>query len=228
MGIIIPSTVIVFVLIPMTKRKEQAARVLEIGLDAHYSKGGSMIENMRPTFISTPSSPPSTGPDEGQANKFKLVPANTGEAYWVMGGLFDFLVTGEESGGSYFTLVVDVGPGLGPPPHTHHLEDEQFYVLEGQLTYLIGDRTFQLSTGDFIHIPRGTVHSFTNGPKHSRLLATFAPAGIEGFFREVGERVGDRSKAPPPVTEAVIARFVAAEAGGWKEHHDTLPPPSAK
>jgi hypothetical protein len=70
------------------------------------------------------------------------------------------------------------------------------------------------------------VHSFKNGPRPSRLLATFAPAGIEGFFREVGERVDDRLKSPPPVTEAVIARFLAAEANGWKDHHDTLPPPA--
>jgi quercetin dioxygenase-like cupin family protein len=145
-----------------------------------------------------------------------------------MGTVFTYLVTGEESGGSYFTLIVDVGPGSGPPPHIHHLEEEQFYVLDGQLTYFVGDQTFEVKAGDFIHIPRGTVHSFKNGPKPSRLLATFAPAGIEGFFREVGERVDDRSQPPLPVTEANIARLVAAEAGGWRDHHDTLPLPSAK
>jgi quercetin dioxygenase-like cupin family protein len=187
-----------------------------------------MIENKQPSFISEPLKPTSSVHGEKNANKFMFVPADTGEAYWVMGTLFTFLVTAAESGGSYFTLIVDVGPEQGPPPHIHHLEEEQFYVLEGQLTYFIGDQTFQVNTGDFIHIPRGTVHSFKNGPKPSRLLATFAPAGIEGFFREVGERVDDRLKSPPPVTEAVIAHFLATEATGWKDHHDTLPPPSTK
>ena len=187
-----------------------------------------MIENMQPSFISDPLKPTSSLPAEENATMFKLVPADTGEAYWVMGTLFTYLVTGAESGGSYFTLIVDVGPEAGPPPHIHHLEDEQFYVLEGALRYSIGDQFFEVRTGDFIHIPRGMVHSFKNGPGPSRLLATFAPAGIEGFFREVGDRVDDRLKSPPPVTEAVIARFVAAEAGSWKEHHDTLPPPSAR
>ena len=163
---------------------------------------------------------------EKLANNFKVVPTDKGEAYWVLGGLITYLITGEESGGSYFTLIVDVGPEVGPPPHIHHLEDEQFYVLEGQLTYLVNDQTFQLNTGDFIHIPRGTVHSFKNGRKPSRLLATFSPAGMEGFFREVGDRVDDRLKSPPPVTEAVIARFLAAETR-WKDHHDTLPPPTS-
>jgi len=182
-----------------------------------------MIEKMKPSFISDP---PVHG--TGRANNVVCVPANAGEAYWVMGTLFTYLVTGAESGGSYFTLIVDVGPEQGPPPHIHHLEDEQFYVLRGELTYQVGGQTFQVSTGDFIHIPRGTVHSFKNGPKASRLLATFAPAGVEGFFSEVGELVEDRSKSPPPVTGETIARFLAAEAGGWKDHHDTLPPPSAK
>jgi len=189
-----------------------------------------MIENKQPSFVSDPIMPASSIHGEKNANTVQFVSADTGEAYWVMGGLFTYLVTGTESGGSYFTLIVDVGPEAGPPPHIHHLEEEQFYVLDGQLTYSVGDQTFEVSTGDFIHIPRGTVHSFRNGQKPSRLLATFSPAGIEGFFREVGDPVpaGGRLKSPPPVTEATIARFIAAEAGAWKEHHDTLPPPSAR
>lgn len=184
-----------------------------------------MLENMKPSFISDVSKP---SPHVNSSNIVKFVGAQTGEAYWIMGTLFTYLVTGADSEGRYFTVIVDLGPEQGPPPHIHHLEEEQFYILDGELTYSVGDQTFALSTGDFIHIPRGTVHSFKNGPKPSRLLATFAPAGIEGFFREVGERVDDRSKSPPPVTEAIIARFLAAEAGAWKEHHDSLPPPSAR
>jgi quercetin dioxygenase-like cupin family protein len=147
------------------------------------------------------------------SNEFVYLPANTGEAYWVMGDLFTFLVAGAESGGSYFTLIADVAPYGGPPPHVHHLEEERFYVLEGELTFSVGDRTFQVRAGDFIHIPRETVHSFKNGPAHSRILATFSPAGIEGFFREAGEPVKDRFVSPPPVTEKTIGRVLAAEAG---------------
>jgi quercetin dioxygenase-like cupin family protein len=188
-----------------------------------------MIENMQPSFVSVPLKPASSVHEEKTANAFQFVPADTGEAYWVMGTLFTYLVTGAGSGGSYFTLLVDVGPEAGPPPHIHHLEEEQFYVLDGQLTYSVGDQMFEVSTGDFIHIPRGTVHSFKNGPRPSRLLATFAPAGIEGFFREAGDPIpaGDRLKSPPVVTEAVIGRFLAAEAN-WKDHHDTLPRPASK
>jgi len=159
------------------------------------------------------------------SNKIVYVPARTGQAYWVMGDLFTYLVTGDESGGSYFTLEVKVGPGNGPPPHIHHREEEQFYILEGKLTFQVGDQTIQASTGDFVHIPRDTVHSFKNGPTPAKLFSTFSPAGIEKFFQEAGEPVEDRSAPPPPVTEKTIARFMAVESRGWKEHHETLPPP---
>lgn len=158
------------------------------------------------------------------SNKVIYLHANAGEAYWVMGDTFTYLVTGAESNGSYFTLIADVGPYGGPPPHIHHLEEEQFYVLEGELAFSVGDQTFQVKAGDFVHIPRETVHSFKNGGTPSRLLATFSPAGIEGFFREVGERVKDRFASPPAVTEETAARLLAVEAAGWKGHHDTLPP----
>lgn len=156
------------------------------------------------------------------SNKAVYLPSGTGRAYWVMGDLFTFLVTGDESGGSCFTLEVNVGPGNGPPPHVHHQEDEQFYVLEGELTFWVGDDTFVATAGDFVHIPRGTVHAIKNGPTPARLLATFTPAGIEKFFQEVGEPAENRAASPPPVTEGTIARAAALESSGWKDHHETL------
>ena len=141
------------------------------------------------------------------SNQIVHLPAKSGKSYWVMGDLFTFLVTGAESGGTSFTEQVNIGPGNGPPPHIHHLEDEQFFILEGNITFQIGGHTFQVSTGDYLYIPRQTVHSFKNGPKPASVLATFTPAGIEGFFRLAGEPVTDR-RLPPPVTEETIARFV--------------------
>lgn len=156
------------------------------------------------------------------SNKFIHLHPNAGEAYWVMGDLFTYLVTGAESGGSYFTLIADVAPYAGPPPHVHHLEEEQFYILDGELNFSVDDQMFQVQAGDFVHIPRELIHSFRNGPEPARLLITFSPAGIEGFFREVGEPVKDRLASPPPVTQETIKRLLAAEAAGWKSHHDTL------
>jgi len=95
----------------------------------------------------------------------------------------------------------------------------------GEITFRVGDQTIHASPGDFVHIPRETVHSFKNGPTPAKVFSTFSPAGIEQFFKEAGEPVEDRSAPPPPVTQETIARFRAAESRGWKDHHETLPLP---
>jgi quercetin dioxygenase-like cupin family protein len=129
-------------------------------------------------------------------NKIVYVAANTAEAFWVFGAIFRFLITGEESGGSSSTMECVVIPDTGPGPHIHPNEEEQFYILEGELTFRVGDQTIHASTGDFIHIPRGTIHSFKNGSRPAKLLATFTPAGAEKLFQEVSKPVVE---GPTPI-----------------------------
>ena len=69
-----------------------------------------------------------------------------------------------------------------------------------RLTYQVGEQTIHASAGDFIHIPRGTVHSFKNGRLPAKLLAIFAPAGAEKLFQETGVAMVDDS-FPPQVTD---------------------------
>jgi uncharacterized cupin superfamily protein len=109
-----------------------------------------------------------------------------------------------------------VPPGGGPPPHLHHREEESFYLLQGTLTIEAAGRTFRASPGDFVHIPRGTVHSFRNdGKVDAKMLVTVSPAGpagIEKFFEESFYPATDRSAAPPLITEELMGRMQAAAA----------------
>ena len=147
------------------------------------------------------------------SNKIVHVPAETGQAYCGPGDLYIFLVTGEESGGSYFTMETRVPPGGGPPPHIHHHEEEQFYILEGEVTLQAGEQTIHASVGDFVHVPRGTVHAFRNeGKIPARMLVTYSPAGIEKLFERVFPRADERTSPPPPPSEELLSRFSALEA----------------
>jgi quercetin dioxygenase-like cupin family protein len=138
--------------------------------------------------------------------------AETGDVYWGPGDSYRFLVTGEESDGAYFAMEALVPPGGGPPPHIHRNEDETFYVLEGEMTFRLGDTSVSAGAGDFVNIPRGTVHCFKNkGTGTARMILTFTPAGIEKFFEETLEPAVDPKLAPPSDNhEAVAARYVAA------------------
>ena len=139
------------------------------------------------------------------------VQADTGPSYWGPGDRYTFLVTGEQSGGAYFVMEAIIPPGGGPPPHVHHREEESFYVLEGEIEIRLGERVISARTGDFVHVPRETVHCFHNtGKSMARMLLTFSPAGLEKFFEETLEPVLDRSSPCPANTEKVVARYVAA------------------
>ena len=144
-------------------------------------------------------------------SKARYVAADTGLGVWGPGDRYTFLVTGAQSDGAYFILEAVVPPGGGPPPHIHHREHESFYLLDGTVSLRVADQTMRASQGDFAHIPRGTVHTFRNdGATDARMLVVFSPAGMEKYMEEVFEPVRDRSAAPPPITEALLARMVAA------------------
>ncbi len=149
-------------------------------------------------------------------NEVKYVTAGTGPRYWGPDVQVTFLVTGAQSGGACFIFEGITPPGGGPPPHIHHHQEESFYLLQGTLTIQAAGQTYQASPGDFVHIPRGTVHSFRNeGKVAARLLTTVSPAGPAGldrFFEEAFYPATDRSAAPPLVSQELMGRIMAAAA----------------
>jgi mannose-6-phosphate isomerase-like protein (cupin superfamily) len=97
-------------------------------------------------------------------------------------------VSGEQSGGSVEVIVLNAGPAgaAGPPPHVHHHRDELFYIVKGRLTFVLGTHEFDVEQGGTVFVPRGTRHAFKPQPDSEALLI-IAPAGLEGFFAELGE-----------------------------------------
>ena len=140
-------------------------------------------------------------------------PMETGPSYWGPGDRYTFLVTGEESGGAYFVMEAWVPPGGGPGPHIHTREDETFYVMEGEVEFLLGDETIVASAGDYVNVPRGIVHRFRNaGTETARLVITFTPAGIEEFFKATLAPAPNGAEDVPDNSEAVAARYADAAA----------------
>jgi quercetin dioxygenase-like cupin family protein len=137
--------------------------------------------------------------------------AGTGAMYLGPGDVYRFLVTGAETGGAYFAMEAIVAPGGGPPPHIHRHEDETFYILEGECRLLLADEWITAGVGDFINVPRGTVHRFHNQSTETmRMILTFTPAGIEKFFEETLQRTLDPTPDVPDNFDAIAARYAAA------------------
>lgn len=72
--------------------------------------------------------------------------AGEGKSVWVVGDLYTFLATGEDTGGAYAMIHTTVPPQGGPPPHIHRWDDATFYVLEGEPMFQVDDRTIPAST----------------------------------------------------------------------------------
>jgi quercetin dioxygenase-like cupin family protein len=72
--------------------------------------------------------------------------------------------------------------------HVHHHEDEALYVLAGELTARVGDRTHTLGAGAFILMPRDVPHSFANpNASEARVLVISSPGAVERYFEETAE-----------------------------------------
>jgi mannose-6-phosphate isomerase-like protein (cupin superfamily) len=89
------------------------------------------------------------------------------------------------------------------PRHIHHRGDEAFYVLDGRLEVLDGERRIALGPGEFHIVEAGTVHTFaTVGSEPVRVLVVMT--------REI---------------DALVSALHSGRAdlsALWAEHHSSL------
>jgi len=83
----------------------------------------------------------------------------------------------------------------GPPLHTHDF-DEAFYVLEGELTFQLGDELSTAGAGELAFALRGVPHTLANRSNApARFLIVCTPAGFE---REFARRAAAAAGVEPP------------------------------
>ena len=144
-----------------------------------------------------------------------LAPVTTrsgeGEARWWLGGLAEIKVTAEQTGGLLSIVEITEPPNMDAPLHVHHREEESFWILEGDVTFEVGDETIEAHAGDFVLGPRGIPHSYTVGPNGCRMLFIMTPGGFENLVREMSVPAQSRT-VPPPSDEEPDWEHVAAVA----------------
>jgi quercetin dioxygenase-like cupin family protein len=151
----------------------------------------------------------------------------------LVGDTYTILISGDDTMGrdtmGRYTLIdMHVPPGGGPPPHRHDFE-EMFSVLEGEVTVTVRGETLLARAGETINVPANAPHAFTNAAATpARLLCVCAPAGQDTFFTLVGQPVGTRTAAPPPL-DVAAQRALLAKARALAPDYRTelLPPPGA-
>ena len=117
-----------------------------------------------------------------------IIPAAAGTPLNVLGDRLLLKLTSADTAGC-FTLVEQFSePGTGIPLHRHTREDESFWVLEGQVEFVVGDTTTVVEPGGFVYAPRDVAHSFRAvGAAPARMLIHVWPAGLETMFGELSQ-----------------------------------------
>ena len=98
--------------------------------------------------------------------------------------VLDLKVSGKDTNGRLAIFEqTSLSPKRGTPLHVHHLQDEVFYVLEGEYAFQVGDERFDLKTGDSIFLPMTVPHAWTQVSNKGKMIVTVQPAGkLEEFF----------------------------------------------
>ncbi len=120
--------------------------------------------------------------------RIAALPPQAGEAWWWFGGLALIKLTGKHTEGRFSLIEMLWPPNLEVPLHVHSREDELFHVLEGKISYRIGESRFEASPGHTLFAPRNIPHGFIGAsPEPARYLIVYSPAGFEDFIRETSE-----------------------------------------
>jgi mannose-6-phosphate isomerase-like protein (cupin superfamily) len=109
------------------------------------------------------------------------------KTFAVFGDRVDVFVDSSMSNGLSSTLVQEVHPGGGPPPHSHTKEDETFVVIDGEFELLMDGQWHPLVSGEAAYARRGSIHTFRNsGTTIGRLMIVVTPGGFEKYLQEIG------------------------------------------
>ena len=150
-----------------------------------------------------------------------------GRALWHFGALLNFKALGAETGGQYWALEGLADKHMAIPLHAHTHEDEIWFVLEGEIAFILGEDTMVGGPGTFVYIPRNTPHTFQVRSEIARWFGFGLSGNLDEWFFETGEPANSLTIPPhpsEPPTEAAISAITASlKAYGT----DTLgPPPS--
>ncbi|TPK29761.1 cupin domain-containing protein [Mesorhizobium sp. B2-5-3] len=112
-----------------------------------------------------------------------------------------FLVTGADT---RHTSVFDwtIPAGFATGLHVHRVQEETFYVLDGECVWHVGAEVIRATPGIFLFIPPGVQHNITNvGEKPARVLMTVSPPGHEHYFEELARLAAKGSPDPKALAE---------------------------
>lgn len=138
----------------------------------------------------------------------KPIEATPAGRRWFLGLPTWIRASATETNGALSLIDQVIPVGFESPWHVHHNEDESFFILEGAMTVVIGNRAVTLNAGDFGFGPRGIPHGFRiESSKPARVLLMTNGGGFAAFVKEASFPA--EGEAPPDPDPAFLSTLVA-------------------
>jgi quercetin dioxygenase-like cupin family protein len=116
-----------------------------------------------------------------------IAPEDRSRSLNVVGEQVTVLASGEQTGS--FELFFQSGPeGCGPPPHSHPW-DEAFYVLRGEIHFLVDGVERTAGAGTTVFVPAGTQHCFQLGAGGAEALSITSRSGASAMFTQLDAEI---------------------------------------
>ncbi len=116
-----------------------------------------------------------------------------------------FKASGRNNDGRFDFFVLEVDYAFWVPLHTHAVQEDTFYVVDGVLTVQLDDDVVELTTGDYATAGPGVAHSFTNArtdQSPARLVNLMTPGlGFDRYLEQV------MAGADEPTTERLNTEY---------------------
>ncbi|HEY6538867.1 MAG TPA: cupin domain-containing protein [Candidatus Dormibacteraeota bacterium] len=130
-----------------------------------------------------------------------------GERLQARGSQMFFKAVSASTGGRLSLMERTLPPGgRMPPPHLHRDREEAYFVLEGQVAFLVDGQEVIGESGSFVLVPGGVPHTFGNqGLVQARLLVIHVP-GLDGYFRELQALWAGAAPPEPAQERELMAR----------------------
>ncbi|MGC4032931.1 MAG: cupin domain-containing protein [Tepidisphaeraceae bacterium] len=142
------------------------------------------------------------------AQNAKVVRAAEQKNIWLLTDHLKPMLNGAETGGLLGVAISQQHPGEGTPPHVHRNEDEMFYVLDGEVTFLFGDKLIKATKGDFVYAPRNIVHCFKcTSATPSKMMLLVTPTAFMKFADSLAVPADDFANKPA-VTPELIGKLM--------------------
>lgn len=126
----------------------------------------------------------------------KIVATDAIRSY--QGGFFKVLISPVQSGGNMALVDMTLPRGVDPPMHVHSREDETFYLLDGSITFYVGETVVKAAVGEAVFAPRQLPHRFVIESESARFLTLITPGQFLEYFMEFSFPVVEEGKITPP------------------------------